>query len=430
MNTLDFSFLDKTISGQIRYYTHLSDEGKQRFCNRVKTFMQQKEFEGMEDFEVTDEVRILISAAAVQLTFGLHDYSLEGHHLIRIFPTTFYNTRTGAEYKGLTLQQRLTVLSWEDFEQGYLIDDDNFNLGLHELAHVLRLSVNTDDFDRHFARYLDDWDEASNAEFERMQNHPDVNFLRSYAATDMSEFFSVCAEYFFEVPEKFSMQLPEIYNHLCMLLNQNPLNIRNDYRLNEFDGESDQNANELKETFFLFREWSHHVDTFIAISFFVGLLCIWPLISRMKINFGTFCTIGVYAFFAMLVVTKLYRIAFTIRKIDSIDIMRMVLLSPFISLLIFVINYLTPGEKKYDSYSIMYINVREIDSVTDEAITFFKNDELNDFIKLRTFKTNFNTYQWDKVSYEFETGIFNYQNLISRTIVNKDKTQIPYYNEH
>lgn len=387
--------------------------------------MQQKKFEGMEDFKVTDEVKILVSAAAVQLTFGLEDYSLNSHSLIRIFPTTFYNTRTGDEYKGLTLSRSLIALSWDDFEKGYLIDDDNFNLGLHELAHALRLSINTDDFDSRFAGDLDHWDEVAVKEFERMQSYPDENFLRSYAASNMSEFFPVCIEYFFEVPNKFSQQLPEIFNYLTILLNQDPLNLNNDYKLKETEEPYDA-TNVLNKDFFLFREWSAQVDSAIVIFFFAGLLGIWPLISHMKINFGTFCVNSGYAFFLMLLLTQLYRITFTMRRLDGIDIMRMILLAPFICTSIFAINYVTPIESKFETYSIDFIKVREINRLTDEAIIDFKNDELNSFVKLRTFETDSNTYEWDKVNYQFESGIFGYENLKSRTIILKNQKQILY----
>ena len=45
------------------------------------------------------------------------------------------------------------------------------------------------------------------------------------------EFFAVAVEHFFEAPAEFQKELPDIYNHLCVLLNQNPLNVRGDFEL-------------------------------------------------------------------------------------------------------------------------------------------------------------------------------------------------------
>lgn len=44
-------------------------------------------------------------------------------------------------------------------------------------------------------------------------------------------FFAVCVEYFFEVPDVLRDLKPDIYATLCAMLNQDPLNYQNDYKL-------------------------------------------------------------------------------------------------------------------------------------------------------------------------------------------------------
>lgn len=50
----------------------------------------------------------------------------------------------------------------------------------------------------------------------------DHHFLRKYAGTDEREFFSVCVEHFFEDPNGFKTHLPQLYQHLTMLMKQDP----------------------------------------------------------------------------------------------------------------------------------------------------------------------------------------------------------------
>ncbi len=57
------------------------------------------------------------------------------------------------------------------------------------------------------------------------------SFLRKYAGVNKQEFFAVCIEHFFEVPEKFQHNLPKIFHHLCVLLNLDPLNEKDDYKV-------------------------------------------------------------------------------------------------------------------------------------------------------------------------------------------------------
>jgi Mlc titration factor MtfA (ptsG expression regulator) len=53
-----------------------------------------------------------------------------------------------------------------------------------------------------------------------MQND---TMLDNYAATNYNEFWAVCVETFFEKPGQLNEQMPELYEALSDLLNQNLL---------------------------------------------------------------------------------------------------------------------------------------------------------------------------------------------------------------
>lgn len=219
---------------QLGYYRQLSPKSKDIFLDRVLTFIYCKNFAGKKGLEVTEEMKALISASAVQLTFGMKRFKLENLETINIYPESFYMGPEKKEYKGGTSQGGTMYLSWKDFKEGYLDPDDQYNLGLHEMSHALKLSVLMDnDFDAHFGSYLDEWIKIADNEFDRMR-HGKPSFLRSYAKTNRHEFFAVCVEHFFETPAEFRTALPDVYNHLALLLNQNPLNTSGDYKLDEF----------------------------------------------------------------------------------------------------------------------------------------------------------------------------------------------------
>ena len=57
------------------------------------------------------------------------------------------------------------------------------------------------------------------------------SFLRKYAGVNEHEFFAVCIEHFFEVPEQFQSNLPKGYYNLSLLLNLDPLNVSGNYQL-------------------------------------------------------------------------------------------------------------------------------------------------------------------------------------------------------
>jgi Mlc titration factor MtfA (ptsG expression regulator) len=102
---------------------------------------------------------------------------------------------------------------------------------MHEMAHALELNAfKSNHTSMAFAVKYDQWRACSKEEFERIKNEED-SFLRSYAGSSEQEFFAVCIENFFEAPDEFSQQLPEIYSCLSVLLNQDPRNPELDYRL-------------------------------------------------------------------------------------------------------------------------------------------------------------------------------------------------------
>lgn len=223
------------------YYENLSPEKQELFFKRTLNFCFSKNFVGMKGLEITDEIRMLISASAVQLTFGLKHYRLTLLEDILVYPSTFFSPRKDKEFKGAFFTSGKMMLSWEDFVHGYKIRDDKFNLGLHEMTHAMRLALYSNyKFDTDFASYIDTWEEISASEFLSMRKGAE-SVLRSYGKTNRDEFFSVCVEHFFEAPDDLKKNLPEVYFHLCVLLNQAPCNRDNDYQLDaEFYVEAEQ----------------------------------------------------------------------------------------------------------------------------------------------------------------------------------------------
>jgi len=213
------------------FFKNLSPEGRKVFIVRCSKFISAKVFIGMEGLEVTKEMKLKIAATAVQVTYGLKSSTLSHFHTIKIYPETFYSRMLDNYLKGGTSPGGSMFFSWEDFELGFADPADRYNLGLHEMAHALRVQLrHGTDFDSRFANYVDDWVELALPEFERM-NEGNTSFLREYGGTNIEEFFAVCVEHFFEVPVEFKKQLPDIYNHLSFLLNMDPLRHDSDYKL-------------------------------------------------------------------------------------------------------------------------------------------------------------------------------------------------------
>ncbi len=228
---IQYEKLDALLEEKNTFYRALSIHGRAKFVNRIFRFNKEVPYRGMNGLEVTDEMKFLVASAAVQLTYGLKFFLLENLEGIKIYPSIFYSKLYKNNLRGLMPAEGCMLLSWEHVERGFFIPDDRYNLALHEMAHALKLGLKyAYNFDIDFYSFMEKWTELGSAELTRMQQSRN-NFLRDYASTNMEEFFAVSVEHFFEAPYQFQRNLPELYDHLCKMLNLNPLNKRGDYKL-------------------------------------------------------------------------------------------------------------------------------------------------------------------------------------------------------
>lgn len=204
------------------YYRSLSDNGRDRFLHRVLLFMEAKKFEYI-DIEPEESMPLLVSAAAVQLTFGLEHFRLDYFRTIHILKDKYRYGLYNMPFEGHVSEDGI-YLSWAHFIREYTDYSDGQNVGLHEMAHALtyvNFSVQDGRDDSFHSRFTE-FSSVGRPIFERMQAG-ESTVLDAYAATNYQEFWAVCIETFFERPTPFKRQLPELYFSLCTLLNQDPL---------------------------------------------------------------------------------------------------------------------------------------------------------------------------------------------------------------
>lgn len=213
------------------YFRNLSPDAQEVFVNRLFKFIEDKKFIGREGLVITDEIKVLISAAAIQLTFGLKDYMITHLYAINVFPRVFFSKYLKVNLKGLNTQSGVLSISWNDFKEGFAVEDDKINLGLHELAHALYIDLDEEgNYDEHFSAYFEKWEDVAMKDYLELKEKK-ITFLRDYGGTNMHEFFAVCVEHFFEAPKEFKKQLPHLYNYLMLMLNQDPDNVKGDYEV-------------------------------------------------------------------------------------------------------------------------------------------------------------------------------------------------------
>jgi Mlc titration factor MtfA (ptsG expression regulator) len=206
------------------YYRNLSTDNKHLFRRRVMIASASLDFTPNNFPQVTKEMMVLITSALVQITFGLRNFKINRFRKIIVVPFNynfmhFHNLMGHVDFKELCI-----VLSWPSVQEGYVIPDDAMNVALHEIAHALqeenrfRMLYNKFFEDRKMAA----WNSIAVKKLQliRAGEH---NFLKTYGGINMLEMFSVCIETFFEQGAEFKKQLPDLYDAVADLLNQDPL---------------------------------------------------------------------------------------------------------------------------------------------------------------------------------------------------------------
>jgi Mlc titration factor MtfA (ptsG expression regulator) len=212
------------------YYSALDNNGRQKFDTRCVQISKSIQIKGMEGIKLSLEMYALIAASIVQITFGFSRFFIPAFKRILLYPSSFYHSGNKVWMKGFASANTL-ALSWDDFLQGYAKPNDNYNLGLHELAHALHLNLRAGQVsDKVFDYYFLHWEDESIPHLNELQNKT-PHFLREYAGENIHEFFAVCVEHFFENPKLFKAHLPELYLRTSLLLNQDPLSVDTNYSL-------------------------------------------------------------------------------------------------------------------------------------------------------------------------------------------------------
>ncbi len=225
-NELDFSNnqLEEILTKRSSYYTRLAADQQLIFLQRLKKFIACKTFKihGEKKYK---EMPVLISAAAIQLTFGLKKYLLPYFKFIHIYPQEFLRVHPILCFLEGNVSGHAINLSWKHFLDGYENPNDGLNVGLHELAHALYYQTfeAEENVDKNFRGFYDSFNVDGNKAYNSEKTVTGVGLYSEYAEKNFQEFWAESVELFFEKPAELRKYYPDLYQTMKSLLNQDPL---------------------------------------------------------------------------------------------------------------------------------------------------------------------------------------------------------------
>lgn len=231
----------KILEKNVSLYHILPAELKPELYGRMNIFMDEKEFYGCADLEVTEEMIVTIAANACILLLNRDKKCFPGFTSILIYPDTYVAKQVNydgyveihedSHRAGEAWHRGPVVLSWSDVLHGSLDHSDGHNVVLHEFAHKLDEENTIMDglpVLRNNKDYAE-WAEVLSKEYESLLIRVDKGkntVIDSYGASSPVEFFAVATESFFEKPVQMQTKLPELYAQLKKFYGLDPASWR------------------------------------------------------------------------------------------------------------------------------------------------------------------------------------------------------------
>jgi Mlc titration factor MtfA (ptsG expression regulator) len=220
-------------------YARLSEVDRTELHGHIHVLLAEKNFEGCGGLELTDEIRVTIAAQAGLLLLHRESDYYPALHSILVYPETYVVEaeevdETGVVHEfdddrsGETWEQGSLVLAWDEVLEGGRDLDDDFNVVFHEFAHQLDLEngeidgiprLESKDHYAKWSRTLSDALELFRKDVRRRKR----TAIDPYAAEDLSEFFAVSVESFFEQPLRLQKTYPALYRELSGYFRQDPV---------------------------------------------------------------------------------------------------------------------------------------------------------------------------------------------------------------
>lgn len=229
----------RIIEENVAYFRRLTAAEQEKLKADTAVFVAEKNWEGCNGLEMTDEVRVTVAAQMSLLCLGFTDETFFMVESILVYPDAYVapsQTSLGggvvlegeSDREGEAWYRGPVILSWADVLEDGQRDHDGNNLVLHEFAHQLDMQgdrvVNGTPLLSSNAQYHR-WQQVVGSSYRRLVadcHRGHRTLIDCYGASDIGEFFAVATECFFEYPRALRQQDPNLYEIFAEYYRQDP----------------------------------------------------------------------------------------------------------------------------------------------------------------------------------------------------------------
>jgi Mlc titration factor MtfA (ptsG expression regulator) len=219
------SSLQRLFEDYFAYYQKLSPDLKERFRERVVLYMIANEFirpvrpddpdVATLRKQVPPNLKAAVAAHAVQVTFGKDDFTTGKFENIILYPHPFPTPQFQTIHTSEIFEEDGVLLfSADQLMAGFQNPKGFFSIGLYEMARVFKL--------------LNPKMSYPNLDFSIWSAFEHISgmtkpFIESIIGLPNADLFGVAVHHFFTQPQRFQVELPDLYQMLSNIFNQNPV---------------------------------------------------------------------------------------------------------------------------------------------------------------------------------------------------------------
>ena len=220
---------ERVLARTVPVYPRLPADLRAQLHGHMQVFLAEKNFEGCDGLEMTDEIRATIAAQACLLILNRDTNYYPELLTVLVYPSIFYadveepDGPIVSEYKedraGESWDLGVVILSWEDVVEYASTGRGGYNVVLHEFAHQLDMENGAIDGMPGLAsrEEREEWARVFNEAyrgFELAARQNRRTLIDAYGLGDPAEFFAVVTETFFERPLALQRENAALYQVL------------------------------------------------------------------------------------------------------------------------------------------------------------------------------------------------------------------------
>ena len=222
----------------VAHHSALPQELQARHEERLRIFFHEKTWVGCNGLNVTDEMKLTVSALAALVTLGFEkDWDFVRVKSILLYPSSFRSPNPEDDYEDDELGEHIAdgqawyrgpvILNWSQVIEEARQPDLGYNVVVHEFTHQLDFLDGSTDGTPPLAskEMIESWIKVMSAALERHRTslaNRRQDFFSLQAGDSPTEFFSDAAEAFFCRPIDLCEYEPEVYALLSSYFQLDP----------------------------------------------------------------------------------------------------------------------------------------------------------------------------------------------------------------